>query len=388
MLKKPKKPNPDFPLFPHQCGQWAKKIRGKTRYFGPWADPDAALRKYVDQKDEWQAGRTPRAGVGITVGDLCNEFLTFKRLQVGTADGITERTWSEYKTTTDRLVRVLGKGTPVDSLVPMDFAQLRADIAKTRNAVALSTEVQRCRTVFRFAVHEHHIDKPVRMGTNFTKARKVSVRHERNARPAKFIAANEIRDLLDSASVHLRAMILLGINCAYGQTDLAELTIASVDLDHGWVVFPRPKTAINRRCPLWPETVDALRASLKSRNKPVTCPPDRFFVTLQGYPLVWFKPNKGGRMDSVGNAFRKLLVALEIKRKGVSFYALRHTMRTVADESRDTPAVKRIMGHSDDDKSDEMRGEYVEHISDDRLRAVTEYLHRWLFGGPPVSGSR
>src|SRR5215470_9161818 len=80
---KPNKPYPDFPLFPHATGRWAKKISGQMHYFGPWADPDGALAKYLEQKDFLHAGRKPReVSDGITVKELCNKFLNAKRALV------------------------------------------------------------------------------------------------------------------------------------------------------------------------------------------------------------------------------------------------------------------------------------------------------------------
>ena len=38
MAKRPSKPHPDFPLFPHATGRWAKKVLGARYRLAPfWA---------------------------------------------------------------------------------------------------------------------------------------------------------------------------------------------------------------------------------------------------------------------------------------------------------------------------------------------------------------
>src|SRR5262245_60008563 len=115
---KPAKPYPDFPLFPHAARQWAKKIRGKMHYFGPWDDPEGALQKYLSQRDDLHAGRTPRPDPeALTVKDLCNTFLNSKEARVDEGR-LSPLTWGDYKSACDEVINAFGKARLVSDLRP------------------------------------------------------------------------------------------------------------------------------------------------------------------------------------------------------------------------------------------------------------------------------
>src|SRR5262245_29136224 len=119
-LSKPAKPYPEFPLFPHASGRWAKKIRGKLHYFGKWHDPDAALAKFMREKEALFAGLTPDATPeGLTVGTLCGKFLTAKKRQLESSE-LTPIYFDECAKTCARIIKVFRKTRLVSDIRPAD----------------------------------------------------------------------------------------------------------------------------------------------------------------------------------------------------------------------------------------------------------------------------
>ena len=375
---KPAKPRPDFPLFSHANGHWAKKVRGKLHYFGPWAHDrkgEAAVILWLDQKDDLLAGRTPRVSKdGFTVGDLCNHFLTAKEQQRDAGE-LTGRSFSEYFTTCKIIVDAFGKTRLVDDLNATDFQSLRASLAKNYGVYRLSKLIQIIRSVFKYGYEADLIEKPVKFGPQFKRPGKMKLRAHKQQREQEHgkrsFTAAEIRQLIDKADGQLKAMILLGINCGFGNHDCGSLPLSAVNLETKWVDFPRPKTAVPRRCPLWPETVKALKASIATRPAPKDEAHNGLvFITKYGQP--WAKDTAD---SPVAKEFRKLVDDLKLHRHGVGFYGLRHAFETVGGDSRDQVAVDFIMGHIDAS----MAGEYRDWISDDRLKDVVKHIHKWLF---------
>jgi hypothetical protein len=231
---RPKKPYPDFPLYPHPLGYWSKKIGRKLHHFGRWGrvrdgklqrvEGDGwkdALEVYNQQKDDLYAGRTPRVKTdGLTLADLCNRFLTAKlrRLEAGE---IGARMFAEYRETTDRLIATFGSARVVEDLAAEDFERLRAELAKQYGPVRLGNEIGRVKSVFKYGTDNGLIDKAMRFGSEFRKPEKAVLRRHRAQSGEKMLEAEQVRQLLGyppwaaAADVPMAAMILLGVNCGY-----------------------------------------------------------------------------------------------------------------------------------------------------------------------------
>lgn len=315
----------------------------------------------------------------MTLRDLCNRFLTLKQSLVETGE-LSRVTFANYKAICELLIDHLGRLRLVDDLRSADFEELRTKFAKGVGLVTLGNRIRQSRTVFKFAFESDLIDRPVKFGPSFKMPTKRLLRADRQSKPARMFEADELRKILDEAKLPLKAMILLGINCGFGQSDCSSLPLTALDLDGGWLTFPRPKTAVMRRCPLWPETVAALRECVAKRRQPKEeSDSHRLFIAKQGGAYVRFREN-GTNIDGIAQEFAKVLKKLELQGDRRAFYALRHTFETIAGATRDQIAVNAIMGHAA--AANDMSAVYRERIDDDRLKAVADHVRAWLWPKP------
>ncbi len=369
---KMQKPYEGFPLFALNGERWAKKIRGRLVYFGSVKDGwQAALEKYEREKDALHAGRKPRdvKPGGATVKELCNHFWNAKKALLDNGE-LSPRTFRDYELTTDLAAQFFGKWRAVADVGPDDFAELRQQLAKTNGPVALGNWIQRFRILFKFAFDQELVSVPIRYGQGFKRPSKKTLRLEKAKKGKKLFSAEEIRRMIGAAPVQLKAMILLGVNCGFGNSDCGTLPLSAVDLEGGWLDYPRPKTGVARRCPLWAETIQALRDAIAHRPEPKSdAAAGLLFVTRYGQP--WGKDIAD---SPVTKETRKLLDKLGINGHR-NFYCLRHTFQTIGDEAKDPIATRFIMGHADSS----MSATYREDVSDERLQAVVEYVRAWLF---------
>jgi len=373
---KPEKPHKDFPLYSHNSKRWAKKIRGKTHFFGPWDDPQGALERWLREKDYLLAGKKPpqHDPDALTIKRLCDLFMESRQRRV-TSGEMAQRTFDDYHQVVKLVADHFGRLTPVEHLTPADFGAFRAALSTGVNLKTLEGRIACIRAVFNYADKNGFIERSLSKiwGTEFAKPSRTALTKLSNQTERLFSAA-EIRKLVYAAKPQLKAMILLGANGGIGPTDLAMVRYG--DIKDGWLTLARNKTGKPRRVPLWPETLAAIDDARPSRPKP-KAEADADLVFITKYGGSWLPSSKQSPLSS---EFAKLRKSVGIVGRGKTFYTLRHTLQTIGDETRDFVAVASIMGHSPQSISDQ----YRERIGDDRLQAVADHVYAWLFPRPTV----
>ncbi|MFZ5833473.1 MAG: tyrosine-type recombinase/integrase, partial [Planctomycetota bacterium] len=286
-------------------------------------------------------------------------------------------------------VNEFGPKRLVEDLAPDDFETYVRGFPPTWGMAARSVEIARVRVLFGFGYKQQLIPHPIIFGLGMSAPSAKEKRKARAAAGERMYSADEVRRVLAVCKPQLRAAVLLAINCAYGNGDVASLPLSALDLQEGWATFPRPKTGEARRAWLWPETRAALQWVVANRPNPAGAENGSLvFLSRDGRPWVHLATRKHDDDE------RETIVAIDrltkqfwyyCKRAGVpqrGFYTLRRTWRTVADETLDMPACNRVMGHTDST----MAGVYRQRIGDDRIRRVCEHVRTWLF--PAEGGAK
>ncbi|MFW6065992.1 MAG: hypothetical protein ACOC9S_04155, partial [Planctomycetota bacterium] len=246
--RKPSKPYLSFPLTAHNNGQWCKKIRGKIHFFGTWDDPQAALKRYLRVAEDLHAGRQPRISTGeITVKDLCNEFLTHQ-LHKQQAGQISLRWFEDCRRVLEHFAGKIGASRAASELRPPDFMQYRQLLSRAGLAGkkglgvhAMTRTLTIIRGMFKYAYENDVMERPAKFGSAFdrpsARLRRKEQRQTRMKNGKPFFSVQEINSLLEHAGLTLRAMILLGVNGGFGNSDCASLPTQAIDFQRGVIEF-------------------------------------------------------------------------------------------------------------------------------------------------------
>lgn len=385
MQKKPK----DCPLFLHGNGQWCKKIKGKQHYFG--TELNGALVRWVEEKDYLLAGKPiPKKDGKPTLEELGNLYHAAGVVKVSSGE-MTQRTLDDITKTINRLIGILGAKCKPETLVPLDFAGIKEELFKPveritairggvkgvsverRSPVTVGNDVRRIRG-FLLWCSDSKLVPPMEWGKMFGIITAKQSRMARAKSGRSLLVPADLRKIIDTASVGLKPIILLGINAGMGSTDISNFLLEDLpDLDatEVWVDTNRGKTGAPRRFLLWTETREAIKEWIVRRPSPCSDVADRLFWTSHGQ--AWVRDS----MDSISKAFLMTRRAAGAKRG--TFYDLRRAFQTVGAQTLEYRAVSYVMGHIVAEK--DMSGRYTVDIPDKSIRTVCNHVRTWLFGG-------
>lgn len=257
------------------------------------------------------------------------------------------------------LSEVLPDATPMASIGQEELEELVAHFTarpkreKTGEKMAVDTVIttlKHARAFFDWMDGERWL-APRRMDKIFRIRRNILMtpaeqREEANGKA--IYTLEELKTLYAHANEQQRLYMVLALNCAFTQKDLATLAFADVQLDAQPPVIDRIRsktraTGVRGHWELWPETVKLLTKRISQTPKTKTQNPDQWaMLTEDGKPLV----NDASDTDSVALTWRRLLKAINKEKAEVRelpFKTLRKTASDMILNLSGSEAIQQLM---------------------------------------------
>ena len=310
-----------------------------------------SLFDLLDQEKNREVLTSPQVW---TIQQLCEKYYQFK-LTDGCSPSFLDSAKRHLCYFVDWLKKygfdpVNDKLSDLNSAILSDFRQRLADNPNI-SVVTANLYINHVRLLLCWAEDIHGLPHPpIGVIRKFRKNKSVKKGHGRK-HDRSAISWDELEKLFAVSGVVDTALLLLGLNCGFGNTDIGTLRLCDVDLEAATVSHPRPKTGVERNFCLWPETAGVLRTYIQNhRGRPSNEEIAKLvFVGKRGRPLCWEQIDENGnyrRSDAIKNRFKRLYEKAGLKRPyGRGYYSMRHTFATlIGIGSNDLREVQAALG--------------------------------------------
>ena len=376
-------------------GQWCKKHRGKTHYFGPLDDPQLAIANYLSRWPRIVEGLPDRTVHVETLAQVFEAFLTDSDARVESG----ERGWAQhtaYLGTLKKIAAEIGGRTRIGLITPDAWGRAIASVYAGSSPITKHNSVVRLRTVLKWAERNLGVQTTTGDALRPVPAR-LRRRHKRLAGD-RMLTPGQIRKLIKTCrrpaagkgradALVTEACLWLAINGGMRQADIGHLTPSAYRRAdqvtggvRGWIDEPRHKTESPRRFPLWPETADALDAAIAGHAWGADPARATLLCTTAGTPLL--KP-RDDRIQKRFTALRNRAWPKGSHYRDCSFQWFRYTHITVASTAPiarpDLARLVRllIVGHITDHN---VHDAYLQTLPDAPFLETVLHVRRWLLG--------
>jgi len=272
--------------------------------------------------------------------------------------------------------------------------------------------IKQLRSFFRWLHRSQDFDWQLPDGFHDIKATVATTRKEQVARytpiQAETYDLDELLLLNQYATPNERLLLLVGLNCGAGNSELANLLLSEIVLrerhpyakilhfessvEDSFIKGPRPKTGVYGEFLLWPQTIQVVEWAIERRQrqtrisagplagKDITATPDSHLIlTEQGYPLTRLTQG-GNRNQRLPNIWSGLLRRVR-KDHGdfrlLSFGKIRKTAGNLVKQFSDGEIAGVFLRHGNVVKTDDLIDLYTNRPFGkvfEALRRVERYL--------------